>query len=122
MNPTPHLPPIPTYPSLSVPFRIFLDSGTVSNHTGGFGNDDLHSSNYTVLQLRRLGWKDGQAMWFHVDDVLPDTEEELEKQGVPRDKWDEARGNQHHEGCWRNRVWRGLCWMFPVEDVRRGRT
>jgi hypothetical protein len=44
----------------------------------------------------------------------PCTDQELEKTGLPFDKWHEAQRSQHNEFSWRMRVWRALVFLFPA--------
>ena len=37
----------------------------------------------------------------------------LERAGLRRDKWAEAKVSQHNEFYWRQRVWRALTFLFP---------
>jgi len=65
-----------------------------------------------AAELRRLGWRAGADLEHYVD-LKPLTESELEKSGLRRDKWAEARTSQHNEFYWRLRAWRPLVFLFP---------
>jgi enterochelin esterase-like enzyme len=91
------------------PARIYLDSGTMDFT----GDDDGRKQTTAVAeQLRRIGWKDKRSLQHFVDEN-PLTEPELERVGLRRDKWEEARTSQHNELYWRLRVWRALTFLFP---------
>jgi hypothetical protein len=49
-------------------------------------------------------------------DLHPLTPSELEKTGLRRDKWKEARISQHNEFYWRLRSWRPLCFLFAPDE------
>ncbi|KAI9016022.1 Alpha/Beta hydrolase protein [Hyaloraphidium curvatum] len=117
-DPVPHLPIEPSFPEFStgVPFKAYVDSGILSDHIGGFGIDDKKSTDLAVRELRRLGWRDGESLWYHVDDEVWTSDEQFWKAGVPQDKWDQARGNQHNERYWSHRIWRCLMWLFPADE------
>jgi predicted alpha/beta superfamily hydrolase len=91
------------------PIRIYLDSGVID-----FTGDD-DGRRYTAAvadQLRRIGWKDGKQLQHFVD-AQPLSDAELERAGLRRDKWAEARTSQHNEFYWRQRAWRALEFLFP---------
>jgi hypothetical protein len=64
-----------------------------------------------AAELKRIGWADTNLELF-VDP--PRTPEQIEKSGLRRDKWSEAR-TQHNEFYWRLRAWRALTFLFPPE-------
>jgi predicted alpha/beta superfamily hydrolase len=91
------------------PLRIYLDSGVVDYSGGDDGRRDTEA---VAQELRRIGWKDRVNLQHFVDEQpLPDSE--LERAGLRRDKWDEARTSQHNEFYWRLRAWRPLTFLFP---------
>jgi predicted alpha/beta superfamily hydrolase len=91
------------------PIRIYLDSGTIDFT----GDDDGRKHTQAVAgELRRIGWKDGSTL-RHFVDARPMTDAELERAGLRRDKWHEARTSQHNEFYWRQRAWRALEFLFP---------
>ena len=87
--------------------RIYLDSGVVDFRGG---DDNCTLTTRVETELRRIGWKDDLQ---HYVDAKPMTEAELEKSGLRRDKWPEARTSQHNEFYWRLRSWRALAFLFP---------
>jgi hypothetical protein len=89
--------------------RIYLDSGVV-DHAGG--DDGRRRTERMATELRRLGWRDGEDLLYYLD-AEPMGEAELERAGLRRDKWEEARRSQHNEFYWRVRVWRALEFLFP---------
>lgn len=92
------------------PIRIYLDSGASS----GDGGDDGRSCTAAVTcELRRIGWRDGVDLWFHVEESLL-TADQLRPLGLPEDKFREAQVAQHNELYWRQRVWRPLQFLFPI--------
>ncbi len=91
--------------------RIYLDSGTI-DFTGD--DDDRRYTDLVADELRRLGWKDGRNLERFIE-ARPFTDQELEKTGLPFDKWHEAKSSQHNEFYWRVRAWRPLVFLFPVE-------
>ncbi|MEY2409566.1 MAG: hypothetical protein QOF48_2236 [Verrucomicrobiota bacterium] len=91
------------------PLRLYLDSGVV-DYTGD--DDGRRHTDAVVAELRRIGWKDGRNL-LHFTDEHPLNDEELERTGLRRDKWDEARRSQHNEFYWRVRAWRALEFLFP---------
>ncbi len=91
------------------PIRIYLDSGTV-DYTGD--DDDRKQTDAVADELRRLGWKDAKNLQRFTD-LRPLHEAELERTGLRRDKWPEARTSQHNEFYWRLRAWRALVFLFP---------
>jgi predicted alpha/beta superfamily hydrolase len=91
------------------PFRAYLDSGVV-DFTGG--DDGRKDTEAVVTELRRIGWKEGVDLMHFVDEP-PMDEPALEKAGLRRDKWGEARNSQHNEFYWRQRVWRALTFLYP---------
>jgi len=90
------------------PFRVYLDSGVVD---GGGGDDGRTFTGQVVSELRRIGWKAKDLLWF-VDDK-PLTQAELGEWGLPPDKRAEAQVSQHNEFYWRRRSWRALTFLFP---------
>jgi enterochelin esterase-like enzyme len=97
------------YESRRKPLRLYLDSGVI-DYTGD--DDGRRDTVAVAAELRRIGWKDGKTL-LHFTDEHPLGNAELERAGLPRHKWDEARGSQHNEFYWRLRVWRALEFMFP---------
>ena len=93
------------------PVRFYLDSGAI-DFTGD--DDGRKNTEAVVAELRRIGWKDGKNLRHFVDEE-PLTEAELERAGLRRDKWREARSSQHNEFYWRMRAWRPLVFLFPPE-------
>ena len=91
--------------------RIYLDSGTI-DFTGD--DDDRRYTDAVADELRRLGWKDGRDL-ERFTEARPYTDQELEKTGLPFDKWHEAQRSQHNEFYWRMRAWRALVFLFPAE-------
>lgn len=91
--------------------RIYLDSGTI-DFTGD--DDDRRYTDLVADELRRLGWKDGRTL-ERFTEARPFTDQELEKTGLPFDKWHEAKSSQHNEFYWRVRAWRPLVFLFPAE-------
>ena len=91
------------------PLRLYLDSGVV-DYTGD--DDGRRHTDAVVAELRRLGWKDGRNI-LHFTDEHPLHDDELERAGLRRDKWEEARRSQHNEFYWRMRTWRALEFLFP---------
>jgi predicted alpha/beta superfamily hydrolase len=89
--------------------RLYLDSGTI-DFTGD--DDDRRYTDAVADELRRLGWKDGKNLERYTE-ARPYTDQELEKTGLPFDKWSEARRSQHNEFYWRMRAWRALVFLFP---------
>ena len=89
------------------PVRIYLDSG-LTDFMGGDDNASL--TKQVATELRRIGWTNNLE-WFV--DQKPLTAAELEKSGLRRDKWAEARTSQHNEFYWRLRSWRALTFLFP---------
>ena len=94
--------------------RVYLDSGVIDSDGGDDGRGDTEA---VARELRRLGWRDGIDLVHHVDDRLL-TEDELANAGLPRDKWNEARSNQHNEFYWRRRAGRALTFLFPPKRPR----
>ena len=92
------------------PTRLYLDSGVV-DFTGGDDGRNLTAA--IVEEFERIGW--GKDL-MHFIDAKPLTLPELEKAGLRRDKWAEARTSQHNEFYWRLRVWRALVFLFPIAD------
>jgi len=92
------------------PFRVYLDSGTV-DYTGD--DDGLSDTTAVAAALRRIGWKEGKGL-MHYTDQSPLTDEELERTGLPRQKWHEAHSSQHNEFYWKLRAWRALEFLFPA--------
>ena len=93
------------------PLRIYLDSGTI-DFIGD--DDDRRYTDAVADELRRLGWKDGRDL-ERFTEARPYTDQELEKTGLPFDKWHEAQRSQHNEFYWRMRAWRALVFLFPAE-------
>jgi len=89
--------------------RIYLDSGTI-DFTGD--DDDRRYTDAVADEFRRLGWKDGKNLERYVE-ARPYTDQELEKTGLPFDKWHEAKSSQHNEFYWRMRAWRAFVFLFP---------
>ena len=89
--------------------RIYLDSG-VCDFMGG--DDGRALTDAVAGELMRLGW--GKEL-LHYTDLKPLSAEALEKSGLRRDKWEEARRSQHNEFYWRLRAWRALTFLFPSE-------
>ena len=89
--------------------RIYLDSGTI-DFTGD--DDDRRHTDAVADELRRLGWKDRKTL-ERFTEARPYTDQELEKTGLPFDKWHEAKSSQHNEFYWRMRVWRAFVFLFP---------
>jgi predicted alpha/beta superfamily hydrolase len=89
--------------------RFYLDSGTI-DFTGD--DDDRRYTDAVADELRRLGWKDGRNLERYTE-TRPYTDQELEKTGLPFDKWHEAQRSQHNEFYWRMRAWRALMFLFP---------
>ena len=99
-----------SYPRKPKPLRIYLDSGTIDFT----GDDDGRKDTEAVAEaLRRIGWKDDVNL-RHFIDPRPLSEPEMEKAGLRRDKWTEARKSQHNEFYWRMRAWRALVFLFPA--------
>jgi enterochelin esterase-like enzyme len=94
------------------PVRIYLDSG-VMDFMGGDDNASL--TRQVAAELWRIGWTNN-LQWFV--DAKPLTAEELEKSGLRRDKWAEARTSQHNEFYWRLRSWRALTFLFPPQTFK----
>jgi predicted alpha/beta superfamily hydrolase len=99
------------YDGAPKPIRIYLDSGIVD-----FTGDDDGRRNTTAVaaELRRIGWRDGTGLIHFVDSKILD-DAELEKAGLVRAKWKEARISQHNEFYWRLRVGRALEFLFPPD-------
>ena len=95
--------------------RLYLDSGTI-DFTGD--DDDRRYTDAVADELRRLGWKDGKNLERHTE-ARPYTDQELEKTGLPFDKWNEARRSQHNEFYWRMRAWRPLVFLFPPDRLSK---
>ena len=94
------------------PFRVYLDSGVVDF----MGGDDGRSLTKRVAaELRRIGWTNDVQRFV---DRKPLTPAELEKSGLRRDKWAEARTSQHNEFYWRLRSWRALTFLFPPLEAK----
>ncbi len=91
------------------PLRLYLDSGVV-DYTGD--DDGRRDTDAVAAELRRIGWKQGKTL-LHFTDEHPLGDAELDRAGLPRHKWHEARGSQHNEFYWRLRVWRALEFLFP---------
>jgi enterochelin esterase-like enzyme len=91
------------------PIRVYLDSGTI-DFTGD--DDDRRYTDLVADELRRLGWKDGKTL-ERFTEARPFTDQELEKTGLPFDKWHEAKSSQHNEFYWRMRAWRPFVFLFP---------
>ena len=94
------------------PFRLYLDSGA-ADFMGG--DDGRAMTAQVVAEFRRIGWTTNNLEWFV--DVRPLTPAELEKSGLRRDKWPEAK-TQHNEFYWRLRAWRALTFLFPPENLK----
>ena len=88
------------------PFRVYLDSGVIDH---GGDDDGRELTTQVAAELRRIGWRDGRNLLHHVA-ASPLTEAELERSGLRRDKWGEARTSQHNEFYWRLRA--GARWRF----------
>jgi predicted alpha/beta superfamily hydrolase len=97
--------------SVKRPVRFYLDSGTI-DFTGD--DDDRRYTDGVADELRRLGWKDGKNLERYTE-TRPYTDQELEKTGLPFDKWHEAQRSQHNEFYWRMRAWRALVFLFPAK-------
>ncbi len=97
------------YRAKAKPIRIYLDCGTI-DFSGG--DDGRSNTDAVAAELRRIGWRDHVDLEHYVD-LNPLTEPELEKAGLRRDKWQEARTSQHNEFYWRLRAWRALTFLFP---------
>lgn len=93
------------------PLGLYLDSGVV-DYTGD--DDGRRDTDAVVAELRRIGWKEGKTL-CHFTDEHPLNDAELERAGLPRHKWEEARRSQHNEFYWRLRAWRALEFLFPPE-------
>lgn len=93
----------------SKPFRVYLDSGVIDH---GGDDDGRELTAQVAAELRRIGWRDGHDLQHYVEQH-PLTETELERTGLRRDKWGEARTSQHNEFYWRLRAGRALCFLFP---------
>jgi len=93
------------------PFRAYLDSGTI-DFTGD--DDGRRYTDAVAAERRRIGWKDGKTLQHHTEKELL-SEVDMEKAGLRRDKWAEARRSQHNEFYWRLRVWQALEFLFPSE-------
>lgn len=89
--------------------RVYLDSGTI-DFTGD--DDDRRYTDLVADEFRRLGWKDGKTL-ERFTEARPFTDQELEKSGLPFDKWNEAKSSQHNEFYWRMRAWRPFAFLFP---------
>lgn len=89
--------------------RLYLDSGTI-DFTGD--DDDRRYTDLVADELRRLGWRDGKTL-ERFTEARPFTDQELEKSGLPFDKWREAKSSQHNEFYWRMRAWRPFVFLFP---------
>jgi predicted alpha/beta superfamily hydrolase len=89
--------------------RVYLDSGTI-DFTGD--DDDRRYTDLVADELRRLGWRDGKTL-ERFTEARPFTDQELEKSGLPFDKWHEAKSSQHNEFYWRMRAWRAFVFLFP---------
>ena len=89
--------------------RLYLDSGTI-DFTGD--DDDRRYTDLVADELRRLGWRDGKTL-ERFTEARPFTDQELEKSGLPFDKWHEAKSSQHNEFYWRMRAWRAFVFLFP---------
>lgn len=96
------------YEGARKPFRLYLDSGTI-DYTGD--DDGRKHAEALAAELRRIGW--GPAQLLHYTDLDPLTDHELDRVGLRRDKWGEARHSQHNEFYWRLRAWRALTFLFP---------
>lgn len=91
------------------PTRFYLDSGTI-DFTGD--DDDRRYTDLVADELRRLGWRDGKTLERYTE-ARPFTDQELERSGLPFDKWHEAKSSQHNEFYWRMRAWRAFVFLFP---------
>jgi enterochelin esterase-like enzyme len=100
-----------TYSGKPKPLRIYLDSG-MADFMGGDDNRAL--TQQAVIELKRIGWTD-QNLELFTDPPL--TPEQIEKSGLRRDKWSEAR-TQHNEFYWRLRAWQALTFLFPPEKPK----
>ncbi|MDB6066339.1 MAG: hypothetical protein JWR26_2547 [Pedosphaera sp.] len=87
--------------------RFYLDSGAI-DFTGG--DDGRTLTGQVAAELRRIGWDHDLR---HYIDASPLTDAELEKTGLRRDKWAEAKTSQHNEFYWCLRSWRALTFLFP---------
>jgi predicted alpha/beta superfamily hydrolase len=90
------------------PVRIYLDSG-VMDFSGG--DDGCALTGQAAVELERI---DGTNSVLHFVDLRPMDLTELAASGLRRDKWAEARSNQHNEFYWRSRSWRALVFLFPT--------
>ena len=90
------------------PFRVYLDSG-VMDFMGG--DDGYALTKHASAELRRIGWRRNDLLWFV--DRKQATLLELEKSDLRDDKFAEAQMSQHNEFYWRRRSWRALTFLFP---------
>jgi enterochelin esterase-like enzyme len=91
-------------------FRVYLDSGIKAY----VADDGRARTKQVEAELRRLGWTTEQLKCFVDTKTL--TLEELQRSGLRRDKWGEARVSQHNEFYWRRRAWRALTFLFPPSE------
>ena len=97
------------------PIRIYLDSGVVDDS----GDDDGRANTEKVAaELRRIGWRSGTKFRYYLQKQVF-REDELERFGLRRDKWEEAQTSQHNEFYWRLRAWRALVFLFPPLRARK---
>lgn len=94
------------------PFRVYLDSGTVSFKTGDDGGS---LTKQAAVELQRIGWTNNLE-WFV--DGKPLSPAKLEKTGLRRNKWAEAQTSQHNEFYWRLRAWRALTFLYPPVESK----
>ena len=92
------------------PFRVYLDSG-VMDFMGG--DDGYVLTKQVDAELRRIGWRKKDLLWFVDRNQV--TLEELEKSDLRGDKFAEAQMSQHNEFYWRRRSWRALTFLFPTK-------
>lgn len=97
------------YDGKTKPFRIYLDSGVI-DYSGG--DDGRKNTEAVADELRRIGWRDGKNLVWHVEEK-PLTDAEMEQAGLRHDKRREAKTSQHNEFYWRLRAWRALEFLFP---------
>ena len=90
------------------PFRVYLDSG-VKDHVGG--DDCAKETAEVVSELKRIGWRDTDVLYFLDKEMLSDAAMEQLKLNTGKRK--EAQQSQHNELYWRLRVWRALAFLFP---------
>ncbi len=97
------------YSGAKKPIRVYLDSGVKAGRT----DDGRKDTTDVAARLRELGYQDDIDLKTFVDEKLH-TEQEMAAFGYQPDKQKEAGRAQHNEFHWRQRVWRALEFLFPI--------